>query len=98
MVSCFSYSVYAHLKSPVPKPTYQGLTGAGGIVPISSVPKLDTYITHDQPITMIQGRSGFFALTLYNAKADSVIWQVDVHEHRNSDNYAITRLLQVVHV
>jgi len=67
-------SVYAHLKSPVPKPTYQGLTGAGGIVPISSVPKLDTYITRDQPITMIQGRSGFFALTLYNAKADSVIW------------------------
>jgi hypothetical protein len=86
VVSCLIYSVYAHFKIPAPEPTYQGLVSAGGAVPVSSVPKLDTYLTRDHPIAMIQGRSGFAGLTLYNAKADTVAWQVNILESRTSSH------------
>ena len=70
-------SVYAHFKTPAPEPTYEGLVGVGGRLPIASVPKLDTYLTHDQPFVMIHGRNGFFGMALSTGNADTIAWQVD---------------------
>lgn len=75
-------SVYAHFKTPALEPTYEGLVGAGGRLPIASVPKLDTYLTNDQPFVMIHGRNGFFSMSLYTVKADTVAWQVNGNESK----------------
>jgi hypothetical protein len=54
----------------------------GGRLPIASVPKLDTYLTCDQPFIMIHGRNGFFGMALSTKNADTVTWQVDGTESR----------------
>jgi len=67
-------SVYEHIKSPCPRPTYQGLVGIAGILKVASIPKLDEFLNHDKPVVMVHGRNGFFGITLFDSKAEHVGW------------------------
>jgi hypothetical protein len=73
-------SVYEHIKSPCPEPTYQGLVGIAGTIRMAPIPKLDQFLNREQPIVMAHGRRGFFGMTLYDSKAEQVGWWVKFWE------------------
>ncbi|KAF7973642.1 hypothetical protein HWV62_14718 [Athelia sp. TMB] len=67
-------SIYTHKGMVPPKPTYQGLVGIGGVVPVADVPGLDKFLTLEQPMSMFHGRNGFFGACLYDKTAAKAGW------------------------
>ncbi|OAX44848.1 FAD/NAD(P)-binding domain-containing protein [Rhizopogon vinicolor AM-OR11-026] len=84
--------MYATLNIPAPKPRYSGLVGVGGAIDISSVHGLAQYVTLEKPVVMVQGRLGFFGMTLFDREAKYVGWWT-THEaaDRSRDEWKVPK-------
>lgn len=69
-----SHSVYAHIGAVAPKPTYQGLLGIGGVIPVADVPGLENFLTPALPMAMFHGRNGFFGAALFDKTGTHAGW------------------------
>lgn len=68
--------MYAHIGTVAPKPTYQGLLGVGGVVPVADVPGLEKFLTPALPMAMFHGRNGFFGAALFDKSGTHAGWWV----------------------
>ena len=46
----------------------------GGMLKVSPVLNLDTFLNYDKPTVMVHGRNGFVSMILYDSTAERIGW------------------------